>query len=105
MRISDWSSDVCSSDLLPLGLARGQLVVRQLDVQGPLLGVDDDDVALLQQADRAAERPLRPDVADAEAARGAGQIGRASSRERVGKEVLVEEDARPITQKKHRKDA
>src|SRR3546814_2045717 len=107
MRISDWSSDVCSSDLmglglaagvgdgaevgradgrrvapdgarlvvvaarLPLGFARGQLVVGQLDVERALLGIDGDDVAVLEQADRAADRRLRPDVADAEAARGA----------------------------------
>src|SRR3546814_7601223 len=49
---------------LPLGFARGQLVVGQLDVERALLGIDGDDVAVLEQADRAADRRLRPDVAD-----------------------------------------
>src|SRR3546814_9982025 len=42
MRISDWSSDVCSSDLLDAGLVR----------QGAVLDADDEHVAELQALGR-----------------------------------------------------
>src|SRR3546814_7105546 len=32
MRISDWSSDVCSSDLVPIALARAGLKLTDIDV-------------------------------------------------------------------------
>src|SRR3546814_9602864 len=47
MRISDWSSDVCSSDLGDVGLGRDQLQEsrhRQLGVQQALVHVDVDDL-------------------------------------------------------------
>src|SRR3546814_12230040 len=93
MRISDWSSDVCSSDLLPqrhAGEGAGQDLLddlgrRLIDVDGPhVLAVDHD--------------LLHPDVAEIEdrAQHGAlvalflalalvqlEEIGRASWRERV----------------------
>src|SRR3546814_19393040 len=105
MRISDWSSDVCSSDLrlaagmghravmgiadglgvfpqrarlvfglawLPLLLARRHLPGRNIDAEDALDRIDGDDVAILDQTDRAADRRLGPD-----------KIGRASCRERV----------------------
>src|SRR6201986_2071962 len=58
---------------LPFGLTFGQLRVGQLYVKCSHDGVDLDDVAVLQQRDRAADRRLRPDMADAEAARRAGE--------------------------------
>src|SRR3546814_15462199 len=45
MRISDWSSDVCSSDLMPFsevfarGLAPGRHVIGNAHLQGPVLRV------------------------------------------------------------------
>src|SRR3546814_5296642 len=54
MRISVWSSDVCSSDLLPVG-------------------VDDDRVALADQGDGAALVGFRRDVADDHAPGPAGE--------------------------------
>src|SRR5688500_12799880 len=58
---------------LPRGLALRQLVVRQLDLDRALVSVDLDDIAILQQANRSADRRFRRDVADAEAARRAGE--------------------------------
>src|SRR5260221_9019044 len=58
---------------LPLLAARRQLGVAELDAEGAGLGVDGDNIAVAQQPDRAADRRLRPDMADAEAAGGAGE--------------------------------
>src|SRR5262245_51693678 len=58
---------------LPRRLALRQLFVRQLDLDQAPVGVDLDDVAVLQEADRAADGRLGRDVADAEAARRAGE--------------------------------
>src|SRR3546814_3196172 len=60
MRISDWSSDVCSSDLAALGAVLGR---------APFGGIDD--------AAREERRPAPREV------HRSGQIGRASCRERV----------------------
>src|SRR3546814_10301077 len=87
MRISDWSSDVCSSDLQPR---------HRLDdgVAG-----HDRDAPLLRRALDAGEAGLRPEIDDrAHLDSGIGQIerhavavgieiGRASCRERVWKYV------------------
>src|ERR1700677_4612591 len=58
---------------LPFGLTFGQLRVVQLYVKSPDLGVDFDDIAVAQQRDRATDRRLGPDMADAEATGGAGE--------------------------------
>src|ERR1700744_5116364 len=58
---------------LPFGLTFGELRVGQLYVKCADHGVDLDDVAVLQQADRAANGRFRPDVTDAEATGGAGE--------------------------------
>src|SRR5688572_2808830 len=50
-----------------------QLGLGQAHIERALVGVDVDDVAVLDQADRAADRRLRPDMADAEAAGTAGE--------------------------------
>src|SRR3546814_19677534 len=55
-----------------------------------LLGIDGDDVAVLEQADRAADRRLRPDVADAEAARGAGEAPVGDQRHLVAHALAVD---------------
>src|SRR3546814_14162870 len=53
MRISDWSSDVCSSDLFP-GAGKSHLI-RWLDVKWN----DDDLVMLIERADGSLTGPLR----------------------------------------------
>src|SRR3546814_2098401 len=72
MRISDWSSDVCSSDLLFQQVVHQQHVADRLR---HLLGLDIDEAV------------VHPVAAEQPAAMGAGalgdQIGRASCRERV----------------------
>src|SRR3546814_10480830 len=72
MRISDWSSDVCSSDLVEL------LQVREISA----------GVSVGYNATFTAERPMRVGVLNLGYADGylrgfSGQIGRASCRERV----------------------
>src|SRR6266702_5430600 len=57
----------------PFGLALSQLIVAQLYVKGASDRVDLDDVAILQQSDRAPNGGLGPDMADAKAAGGAGE--------------------------------
>src|SRR3546814_3672430 len=77
MRISDWSSDVCSSDLDDCALGRrGQVIQRHDDVPAVHLPLVD----LLRAVIEAAR------VAEADGVRGreqAEKIGRASCRERV----------------------
>src|SRR3546814_15934764 len=98
MRISDWSSDVCSSDLaadvsvvldrradLPFGLYRRA-------VGGVCRGADgvEHRYFLLELAQAAGEHPLRGNVVEAQEARGhvpSLELGRASCRERVCHDV------------------
>src|SRR6478609_6118979 len=58
---------------LPFGLTFSELGVGQLYVKSPDVGVDLDDVTILQQGDRPAHGRFRPDMADAEPAGGAGE--------------------------------
>src|SRR3546814_2596755 len=123
MRISDWSSDVCSSDLrlaagmghlavlgiadglgvfpqrsrlvfglawLPLLLARRHLPGRNIDAEDALDRIDGDDVAILDQTDRAADRRLGPDMADAEAARGTGEAAVGDQRHLLAHALAVD---------------
>src|SRR3546814_13918003 len=91
MRISDWSSDVCSSDLADhddgervglvelLGDALGLLQGHRLDVAVALFQVVDAEVLDLHAHEHAGDI-----VGAAEAQRKrAGAVGRASCRERV----------------------
>src|SRR3546814_14185668 len=96
MRISDWSSDVCSSDLLDsavvvvdAGIAAAPRLVRdqpsdrdhraEADAQPHVLEDEAEQHAESHQQDRAYE-PL--DAASGPAGAGFGAIGRASCRER-----------------------
>src|SRR3546814_17333260 len=87
MRISDWSSDVCSSDLLP-GRPRAPVA----DFQARALGIGQDadqrvDVAMIvggiERARNVALQSLRQRDTPRE------QIGSASGRVRVGQYVLI----------------
>src|SRR6185436_6643894 len=62
---------VVSLSRLPFGSTFGEFGVGQLYVKSPDVGVDLDNVAILQQGDRAPYGRLRPDMADAEPTRGA----------------------------------
>src|SRR3546814_9730481 len=97
MRISDWSSDVCSSDLDPRAVARGTESPHPVAVgvaggvaEDPWLAGDRGDEPLgVVRTDAevlrgASARVGAPRVVVAEHEHGAvGQIGRASCRERV----------------------
>src|SRR5579863_8789073 len=50
-----------------------KLILAQLDVERPLVAIELDDIAVADQRDRAADCRFRTDMADAEAARGAGE--------------------------------
>src|SRR3546814_3680801 len=77
MRISDWSSDVCSSDLLAAEREGEAAVLGVAAEHRPLGGAADGEEALaIRQLDE-----LRHD--DAGGAEGGVEIGRASCRERV----------------------
>src|SRR5690606_7077440 len=58
---------------LPLLPAAGEFGGAHIDAENTLHRIDGDDVAILDQANGAADRCFRPDMADAEAARGAGE--------------------------------
>src|SRR3546814_17271752 len=93
MRISDWSSDVCSSDLvLNLGLAEDDVRVRGWGLVHIWLG--DDKQNVLRLIDGHADDVWH--LAHAQLLHGiaalllaAAQIGRASCRERVCQDVLI----------------
>src|SRR3546814_8981120 len=75
MRISDWSSDVCSSDLQLVGGARP----ITLGLRAPDIGVVELSLQPARRRCGAPPRRLHPFVQPAAAA----EIGRASCRERV----------------------
>src|SRR3546814_20462245 len=95
MRISDWSSDVCSSDLpIPSG------AVLAFATHGPLSGALDglDEPALLLTPAAGDDGLLKPSeigALDLPAA-----IGRASCRERVGQDVEHSVDAGSLEKKR-----
>src|SRR3546814_17795900 len=111
MRISDWSSDVCSSDLAGQD-QRGEEEQADHDAcrrlvddrreghegqTGPACGdlVDGDTLGLGHEAERRED----PNAAEQPEA----QIGRASCRESVGQYVWISGDAVALTKKKKTK--
>src|SRR3546814_11685933 len=99
MRISDWSSDVCSSDLLafriadhaPAGFGGRFFSERNVDRAAVAIGhaIDDREILLLDLAafEGASEAAVRLGIAREEQAARGVEIGRASCRERVCQEV------------------
>src|SRR3546814_4981966 len=78
VRISDWSSDVCSSDLVGRVLDEVQVVDERLgDLAGHGGAVEDLVAQPGSEADRRADHALL------------GEIGRATSRERVCQSVSI----------------
>src|SRR5580658_2339651 len=70
--------------------AGGKLGVAQLDVEGALLGIELDDVAVANEPDRAAHGGLRPDMADAKTARRAGETAVGDQRDLAAHALTVE---------------
>src|SRR3546814_2702594 len=94
MRISDWSSDVCSSDLVGAtgDLVKGALLLpvgSKIGLAAKILGCLADGlvtaVAVAGGVDQRIELSLRNDLfgIDMRGAPGHAEIGRASCRERV----------------------
>src|SRR3546814_11831217 len=97
MRISDWSSDVCSSDLILTALGGFAELARERPNDDPDLAASLDQVVLgAQRATLVVRRLLGPELPEAPFVRPAGgdatatvlvvddaDIGRASCRERV----------------------
>src|SRR3546814_20498855 len=90
MRISDWSSDVCSSDLSLMQMAKTSAVLARLREEGiPFISVLTDPV----YGGVSASLAMLGDVIVGEPKALIGfagpQIGRASCRERVCQSVLI----------------
>src|SRR3546814_6601471 len=83
MRISDWSADVCSSALAGLLATAGFRDVVEI---GHERKYDLYDLAI-EAAPPLIERRLRREISARMRADGSEQLGRASSRERVGQSV------------------
>src|SRR3546814_20477352 len=86
MRISDWSSDVCSSDLLAVKAMEEELVLAYVDgaLAGCLFAAPRGDALYLGKI------AVRPGLQGRGLARRLlAQIGRASCRERVCQYVLI----------------
>src|SRR6516165_11445071 len=75
---------------LPRPVPLGQLGIAQCYVDRALLCVDRDRLAVADQTDRPADRGLRPDMADAEAVRGAREPPICQQRHPVADTLAVE---------------
>src|SRR3546814_15818827 len=94
MRISDWSSDVCSSDLIVAEVAQREIPADQL----MNVNVVEFDPNVPAVADQDKDLPVVPAVRQAEASylayslrttlEGTGQWGARSEERRVGKECV-----------------
>src|SRR3546814_14767234 len=97
MRMSDWSSDVCSSDLSPIA-ASPNSATTTLAITGAAVGPSGESAHAVVHPPR---RPVRPPGCDGRKVTGRGQatpsaiaahrieIGRASGREREGRAVEI----------------
>src|SRR3546814_8441954 len=100
MRISDWSSDVCSSDLPPVSDLFGARLVEEGVIDGDFVAQHRDEFIAHLEEEFKLGANYKANKADWFAGRwtglyapkdeaGARQIGRASCRERVCKDVLI----------------
>src|SRR3546814_17123894 len=99
MRISDWSSDVCSSDLGPFGIGevRGEAGAAQALLQVGQHVVADPDG---ERFDLHGCRPLFFSIVTASGGEQSMEIGRASCRERVCQYVWISVGAVSLKKKK-----
>src|SRR3546814_11681856 len=110
MRISDWSSDVCSSDLSPEGIfthvcgLKTVMPSNPYDAKGLLIAaIEDDDPVIFFEPKRLYNGPFdghhdRP-LQSWEGPPAAEELGRASRRERVCASVQVWEGAGNLKKK------
>src|SRR5579871_3403968 len=75
---------------LPVFFAAREFVGGKLHVERALLGIEHDDVAILHEPDRAADRRFRPDMADAETAGRAGEAAVSNQRDLAAHPLTVE---------------
>src|SRR5438552_8368894 len=75
---------------LPGFCPRIELCFRQLDVEDAFIGIEHDEVTIVQQPDRTADRGLRPDMAYAESARSAGKASVGDQRDLAAHALAVE---------------
>src|SRR3546814_20150366 len=101
MRISDWSSDVCSSDLSE-GLHRGDVEVDRPATNPVSVGVADDDPTVARQ-EWPEEDERGPHLHRRLARDEQPQIGRASGRERVCQYVSISVVAVSLKKKKKKR--
>src|SRR3546814_20177966 len=104
MRISDWSSDVCSSDLAPDGLIEGPVGLDDKVMDSRLVGIDRDACHQIRMLNAGpGPGPIRPREGPAvgrDMHRGIRQeIGRASCRERGCQYVEISVGAVPLKKK------
>src|SRR3546814_11769260 len=102
MRISDWSSDVCSSDLRP---SEKTLWIFLSSSTSPVDSVFENSVAGLRPSGPSASFPSGPALMSMRPPRSASMVSRRRSEERrVGKSVSVRVDlgGRRILQKKQK---
>src|SRR3546814_5821188 len=83
MRISDWSSDVCSSDLRDPGAAHGSHLPEQPAYRRALEAVEEGEVGRLCRSARASGSRAGEKIHGRARLGNHHQIGRASCRERV----------------------
>src|SRR5262245_63072885 len=74
---------------LPVLFTAGKLLNCDIRLQASGLGIDGDNVAILEEADRSAELGLGPHMANAEAARGAGEAAVSNERHLVAHALAV----------------
>src|SRR3546814_15487761 len=103
MRISDWSSDVCSSDLSCVTMAAAGVDVAKAEVKGK--EVTTAEVRARGRREERMDESVMASALEAElgrrSARIASEIGRASGRERVCKEVEITVVAGSLKKKKN----
>src|ERR687897_443995 len=75
---------------LPFALARFPLRVGQPHIERAVLGIEFNDIAIAQKPDRPARRGFRPNMADAKAARGAGETSVSNERYFVAHALAIE---------------
>src|SRR3546814_19938140 len=93
MRISDWSSDVCSSDLLPHEVSTAAQITPRIALNIPIVSAAMDTVTegrlAIAMARQGGMGIIHRNLSGEEQVAEVDQIGRASCRERVCQYVYI----------------